>query len=145
VQLINHCLGQAALDVAVALPVEIVFDDNAFRRPDDAVVGRQEPAGERLGIRVDQAGAPVEPLTVLGVIRSFGLKVIKLTGAEPGHEHAPDITPAVGFAIEGDDFGGFAVIDVIVQQHAHGRGRTTEYDELHAAVVQQCPVRQRVG
>ena len=47
-------------------------------------------------------------------------------------------------AIEDDDFRRLAVGDVVVQQHAHGRGRTAEHDELHAVVVQNCPVWQRM-
>ena len=62
VHLVDDRLGQLAAQVAVALPVELVVDHHALRRTDDAVVGRQEVAGQRLGVGIDQPRLRVEPL-----------------------------------------------------------------------------------
>ncbi len=97
--------------VAVALPIERVVDDDALRRADDAVVGRQEIAGQGAGVRIDQPRLAIEPLAVLGIERAVGLKVIELPGLEAGNEHAPDVAPAIGLAVEVDDFGRLAIVD----------------------------------
>ena len=76
--------------------------DDALRRADDAVVGRQEPAGQCAGVRVDQPSLRIEALALAGVERAVGLEMVKLTGFEAGNEDAPDIAPAVGLGIELD-------------------------------------------
>ena len=53
-----------APEVAVALPIERVVDHHALRRADDAVVGRQELAGQRPGVRIDQPSLRVEALAL---------------------------------------------------------------------------------
>ena len=103
VQLVDHRLVQAAAQVAIALPIELVVDDHALGRPNDAVVGRQEIARQGLRVRIDQPGAAVETHPVVRVERSIGLKVIELTGPGAGHENAPDVAPAVQIGIEIDD------------------------------------------
>ena len=59
---------------------------------------RQEVAGQRLGVGIDQPGLAVEPLPMLGIERAIGLEVVKLAGADARDEHAPDVAPAVGLA-----------------------------------------------
>ena len=66
VHLVDDRLGELAAEVAVALPVELVVDDHALGRADDAVVGRQEMAGQGLGVGVDQPGLGVEPVAASG-------------------------------------------------------------------------------
>ena len=114
VHLVDHGFGQLAAQVPVPLPIEAVVDDHAFGRADNAVVGSQKLAGQRAGIRIDQPGRAIEAVAALGVERSVSLKMIQLPGGQAGHEDAPDITPAVGVAIEDDDFRRLAVGNVIV-------------------------------
>ena len=105
VHFVNHGLVQAAAQVAIALPVELIVDHHALRRPDNALGRRQELARQGLGIRVDQPGAAVESQSLVGIERAVGLEMVKLTGADARHEHAPDVAPAVLIGVEGDDFG----------------------------------------
>ena len=106
-------------------------------------LGRKWPA-KRLGVRIDQPRPAVEALALLRVERAVGLEVIELAGADARDEHAPNIAPAVGLAVELDDFRRLAVVDLVVQQQPHRRGRSAEDDKLHAAVVQNRAVGQRV-
>ena len=62
VDFVDDRLCQAAAEVAVALPVELVIDDDAFGRPQDAAVRRQEIARQGLAIRIDQPGLGVEAI-----------------------------------------------------------------------------------
>ncbi len=98
VHLVDHRLRQAAPQVAVALPIERVVHHDALGRPNDAVFRRQEVAGQRAGIRIDQPGRAVEALAVIGIERAIGLQVIELPRPDARHEHAPDVAPAVGLA-----------------------------------------------
>ncbi len=66
-------------------------------------VGRQEPAGQRAGVRVDQPSLRVEALALAGIERAVGLEMVKLAGFEAGNEYAPDIAPAVVCRIEFDE------------------------------------------
>ena len=131
--------------MAVALPVELVVDDDALGRADRAVVGRQKVAGQRPGVGIDQTRVAVEAMSLrVGLEGPVGLQMIELARADARHEDAPDVAPAVQLGIEVDDFGRIAIVDAIVQQHAHARGMTAENHELHTAVVQNRPVRQRM-
>ena len=56
VHLVDHRLVQAASQVAVAAPVELVADDHALRRSNDSVFSRQKVPRQRLGIGVDRVG-----------------------------------------------------------------------------------------
>ena len=60
VHFVDHRLVQTAAQMAIALPVELVVDHDAFRRAEDAVVGRQENARQGLGVGIDQPGLAVE-------------------------------------------------------------------------------------
>ena len=129
----------------IALPIEIVVDDHALGRTDEAVGRRQKVPGERLRIRINQPRFAVEPESSLGIARSVGLKMIELAGADAGNKHAPDIAPAVGFDVELDDVIGLAVFDLVIEQEPQRGGVATEYDKLHAAVVNERAVRKLVG
>ena len=102
VHLVDHRLVQAAAQVAIALPVELVADDHALRRPNDPVLGRQEVARQGLGVGVDQPGTAVETQPLVGLVGSVGLEVIELAGPDAGHEDAPDVAPAVQLGVELD-------------------------------------------
>ena len=104
VRFINDRFADVAADVAIPFPVEIVIDDDALGRADDAIGRRKEVAGQGLGIRIDQPGGAVEPLALLGVVRAVGLEVIELADADAGDEDAPNVAPAVGLAVEFDHF-----------------------------------------
>ncbi len=145
VHFINHRLGQFAPQMAISLPIELFVDDHALWRADDSVVGRQERSGERACVGIDQPRGAVESLAASRIVGTIGLQMIELTGSQPGNEHVPDVAPAVGFTIEDDDLGGFAVGDFVVQQHAHRSRRAAEDAELHAVVMQDRAIRQRVA
>ena len=142
VHLVDHGFGQIAPQMAVALPIELVVHHHALGRPNDAVVRRQEFAGQSPRVGIDQPGGAIETLAAGWIERPVGLQMVECAGRESGDEDAPNVAPAVGFAVENDDFRGFAIGDLLVQQHAHGRGRTAKHDELHAVVVQDRPVGQ---
>ena len=78
VHLVDDRFGERPLEVAVAFPIERVVDHDALGRADDAVVGRQEAAGQRAGVGVDQPGLRVEALALAGIERAVGLEVVKL-------------------------------------------------------------------
>ena len=80
----------------------------------------------------------------LGIVRTVGLKVIELPGADAGNEDAPDVAPAVGLAVELDDLLRLAVVDLVVQQQPHRRGAAAEDDKLHAILVENGAIRQHV-
>src|SRR5688572_18345397 len=103
VRFIDDRFGQWAAQMSVALPIEMVVDDDALRWAYDAVGRGQEFAGERAGVGVDQAGVRVEAVALVGVERAVGLEVVKLIGFEAGDEYAPDIAPAVGISVEFND------------------------------------------
>ena len=64
VHFVDDRFGERPPEMAVALPIERVVDDDALGRADDAVVGRQEPAGQAPGVRVDQPGLRVEAVAL---------------------------------------------------------------------------------
>ena len=103
VHLVDHRLVQAAAQMAIALPIELVVDDHALGRTHDAVVDRQAIARQGLRVRIDEPGAAIETQPAVRLERSIGLKVIELTGPGPGHKNAPDVAPAVQIGIEIDD------------------------------------------
>ena len=145
VHLVDDRLAQRRRRWRSPLPVEVVVDNDAFRRPDDAVVARQVTAGERLGERVDQPGVRVEPVPPLRFERPVGLEVVELPRLEVGDEDAPDVAPAVGVGVELDQPGRVAVGDLVVEQHPHSRRVLAEHDELHPVFPQYRPVGQRVA
>jgi len=51
--------------------------------------------GQGLGVRVDQPRPAVEPLAMIGVVRTIGLDVIQLPGADAGDQNAPDVSPSI--------------------------------------------------
>ena len=71
--------------------------------------------------------------------------MIELPGIQARDKHAPDVTPAVMVAIKVKLVGRFPVVDMLVEQDAHPRGIAAKHDKLHAAVVQDGTVRERVG
>ncbi len=93
----------------VALPIELVAYDHAFGRADQAVVGRQKIAGQGLGIRIDQPGLGIKAISFIGLMRTVGLIMIKLTRAHARNKDAPDIAPAIQIRIEIDALPGLAV------------------------------------
>src|SRR2546423_11142049 len=103
-----------------------------------------ETAGQRLGVGIDQPGLPVEPLADLRVVRAVRLKMIELPGARAGNEDAPDVPPAISFALEGNDLGRFAVFRVVIEQQPHLAGAAAEDDELYAIDMQNAAIRQHV-
>src|SRR5262249_37510251 len=103
-------------------PVETIVDDHAFWRANQAVVRRLKLAGQGAGIRIDEPCTAIESMPALGIVGAVGLKVVELTCAETWNEDAPDVAPAIGIAIENNGLGRFAIVDLIVQQHAHGGG-----------------------
>ena len=52
----------------------------------------------------------------------------------PGTKALQDIAPSVGVAVEIDDLGGLAIINMVVQQNTHRSSAATEDDELNASV-----------
>ena len=144
VHLVDHRLVQAAAQVAIPLPVELVADDHALRRPNHAVRRRQEIARQGLGIGIDQPRPAVEAESPIGIERPVGLKMIKLTGADARHKDAPDIAPAVLLGIQRNDFGRLRIEGRIIKQHPHRRRRAAENDELHPPVVEYCAERNGV-
>src|SRR5262245_10031095 len=114
VRLVNDRLGNAVPQVTVPSPIEVVIDHHALGWANDAVLGQLEASGQGLGIRIDQASLTVEPLSVLWVEGPVRLKVIKLAGADSWDEDAPDVSPAIRFALKGDNFRRLAVLDVVV-------------------------------
>ncbi|MFO0883634.1 MAG: hypothetical protein U0894_05510 [Pirellulales bacterium] len=52
--------------------------------------------------------------------------------------------PAIILTAERNRFGGLHVIDMVVQQHTHGRRASAEDDELHSVLMQYGAVRQHV-
>ena len=145
VHLVDHGIGEAATEVAVAPPIESVVDDHALWWQKAAVSGGRKLPDERLGIRVDQPGSAVEPLPRFRVERPVCLQVVELSCCEARHEHAPDIPPPVARGIERDDLGGFARRDLVVEQDPHRRGRPAVDDELHAGVAEDGAVRERLA
>ena len=141
---VDDGLGDAGAKMAVPFPFKVVIHDDALGRANDAVRCRLKIAGQRLGIRVNQPGLAVEPLAGFGIARAIRLKVIKLPGAGAGNEDAPDISPAVGLALEGDGLRRLAVFHFIVQQEPHFLGAAAEHDKLHAIIMENGSIRQHV-
>src|SRR5262245_34610335 len=100
--------------MAIAFPVELVIDDDAIGWADYAVAIGQEVACECFGVGIDEPGAGIESLAVLGAVRSVGLEVIELAGADARDEDTPDISPAVGAGVKADDFGRLHVAHFVV-------------------------------
>src|SRR5690348_15872597 len=120
----------------VAFPIEIVVDDNALGRTDNAVGLGQIIARQRLGIGIDQSRPPIEPLTMLRIAWPFGLQMVKLSDAHARYKNAPDIAPTVVARIELDDFFRLSVFDIFMQQQPP-RHRTLAIDfELHAILME---------
>ena len=130
--------------MAVALPIELVVNHHALGRADDAPFGRQEIAGQGPGVGIDQPGLRVEAVAPLRFVRAVGLEMVKLARPHAGHENAPDVSPAVQVGVEINDIGRFRIPHVFVEQHPHRGGTAAENDKLHAAVVDDRPVRKGV-
>ena len=145
VDFVDDRLRKTAAEVAVALPVELVVDDDAFGRSQDAALWRKEIAGKRLAVGIDQPGLGVEAVAAHRLVRTIGLQVIELPGPRTGHEDAPDVPPAVQIGIVLDDIGRIGVVDVLVEQDPHRGGAAAENDELHTPVMHDGPVRKGVG
>ena len=110
VRFVDDRFGERPAEMAVALPIEGVVDDDALRRTDDAVFRRLKLAGERAGVRIDQPSLRVEALALGRVERAVGLVMVKLAGLEAGNEYAPNIAPTVGRRIELDQLYRLAVV-----------------------------------
>ena len=145
VHLVDHGFVQTAAQVAVALPIELIIDNNALRRTDDIVLGRQEIARQGLGIRIEQPGPAVESQSLVGLEGSVGLKMVELLRADAGHEDAPNVAPAVQIGIKVDRLGRFRVGRRIIQQHPHCRCPATEHDELHPTIMDNRSIGQGVN
>ncbi len=145
VHLVDDRLRERPLQVAIALPIEVVVDHDALRRPGDAVVARQESAGQRPGVRVDQPRVGDEPLPVTRIERPVGLEMVQLPRHESGDEHAPNVAPAIAGGFEFDDAAGVEIVDTVVQQHPHRRRRAAKDDELDTPIAEHRAVWQRIS
>ncbi len=145
VDFVDDRLGQAAAEVAIALPVELIVDDDTFWRAKDAALGRQKVAGQCLAIGVDEAGLGIEAIASQRFVGPVGLQVIKLPRSGAGHEDAPDVAPAVQVGIELDDVGRVGIVDALVEQDPHCGGVAAENDELHPSIVDDGPVGEGVS
>ena len=144
VGLVNDRLRQVAAEMAIALPIELVADHHAFRRTQDAAVGRQEIAGQGLAIGVDQAGLGVEAVSPQRFMGTVSLEVIKLPRGGSRDKHAPNMAPAVQIGIELDDVRRLGIVDAVVEQNAHGGRAAAEDDELHPAIMNNRSIRKGV-
>ena len=145
VHLVDDRLGERALKMAIATPIEVVVDHDALGRASDAVVAWQESARQCSRVRIDQSRVGDEALSIFRIEWPVGLEVVELPGSEPGDEHAPNVAPAVARRFEFDDPVRFEIVDAIVQQHAHRRRRAAKDDELDPAIAQHRAVWQRIG
>ena len=143
-QFVDHSLGQFAAEVPVSLPIELIVDHDALRRADDPVRRGLKIAGQGSGIGIDQPRAAVESLTASRIEGAVRLHVIELAGPDPRYERAPDVTPAIGRGIQFNHVGRFAAGDLVVQEHTHRRRGTAEQNEMHAAVMRDRPVGERM-
>ncbi len=131
--------------MTVALPVKTVIDHHAFRRTDDTVVRGQEATRQSSSVGVDQPSGTVKTLAILGLVRPVRLKVIQLARLAARHKNAPHVSPAVRIGIVMHNILRLAVVHIVVQQNPHGGCRAAEDDKLHTPIVQDGPVRQRMG
>ncbi len=83
-------------------------------------------------------------MSALRLERAIGLDVIQLPRRDAGHEHAPDVAPAVHFGVEVDDVRRFEIVDRVVEQHPHGGGRAAEHGKLHPALAYIRAIGQRL-
>ena len=141
VHLIDDRLGKMGPQMPVSIPIELLVDDYAFRRTHDAVVGRQETAGQGLGIGIDQPGLRVETVSLFRFVRSVRLEMVELTRPHAGDEDTPNVAPPVQVRVEVDDFGRLAIGRPTVEQHPHRRGRAAENDELNPTIMYNCTIR----
>ena len=119
VRLVDDRFRQAAAQVAVALPIELVVDHHALGRAEDATLGRQEVARQGLAIGIDQPGLGIEAVAALRFVWPVGLKMVKLARDCPGNEDAPDVAPAIQIGVELDDLRWLGFVDAVVKQHPH--------------------------
>ena len=98
--------------------------------------------------RRDRSAAPcaVEPLAVLRIERPVGLKVIQLAGAAcPARTRSRCPPSGRCRGRNAMTSAGSRSVDAVVQQQPHRRRRAAEDDELHAVLVQDRAVGQRIG
>ena len=138
---VNDGFGQIAIQMSVTLPIEVLIDHHAFRGPDDTVVAGLKRTGQRLRIGIDQACSSIEELAGLRIVRSIHLQMVQLPVGHSRDEETPDVAPAIGLRVEGNNLFRFAVVDAIVQQQSHGGGRAAEDNKLHTAIVEERAVR----
>ena len=79
VHLVDDAFGEIATQVAIVLPVERFINHDTLGRTNNAVVGRQKGACQRLGIGINQPRGAVEAVANLRIIRAICLQVVKLT------------------------------------------------------------------
>jgi hypothetical protein len=115
VHFIDDAFRKLAADVPVTLPVKRLVHHHAFWRANNPIVSRQKIPGQRACVRINQACLAVKTLTAGGIVGSVGLEVIQLPGAQPRHEHAPDVSPAISIGRELDHPGRVAVRDPVIQ------------------------------
>ena len=144
VGLVDDRLGQAATEMAVALPIELVVNHHALGRTQDTALGRQEISSQGPAIGIDQSGLGVEAVSPRRFMGSVGLKVIKLPRTRSGDEHAPHMPPAVQIGIELDDVGRLGVVHLVVEENAHGRRIAAEDDKLDPSIVYNSAIRERM-
>ncbi len=66
VHFIDDGFREISPQVTVALPIELVVNDDALGRADDAADGRQEVAGQGLAVGIDQPRLRIESVTARG-------------------------------------------------------------------------------
>ena len=143
--LVDHGVGEAAAEVTVALPVEGIIDDDAFRGPQQTVRPDRKLTSERPSIGIEEPGGAVKPLAVLRIERAVGLEMVELTRLHARHIDAPNVSPAIAGRVEFDHLVGLGGVDTRVEEHTHGRRRAAVHHELHPLVVQHGAVGQRLA
>ena len=95
---------------AIALPVVIRrIDDNALHRyrcvvcvPAGAIAVIALWDDDASAVRIEQDLVAIEPVSVLGVVRTVGAVGVDLSGLDAGHEDVPVVVRPVGVRIEAD-------------------------------------------
>ncbi len=145
VHLVDDGLRELAAQMPISLPIEVVIDHDALRGAKDSVFARQKISGQGFCVRVDEPSAAVEPISPFGRKGAICLEVVELPSPDSGDKDTPDISPAVGIAIQFDNLGRFEITDPIVEQDAQPNGSTAEDDKLHAVFAEHGPIGKDMG
>ncbi len=89
----DDCLGHAARVVA---PVEREVLAGAAGAIAEMRIAPDQPAGQPLGVRVEQQFVGVEPVTLLGIIRPVHAIAVELARRHVGEVSVPDILGPFG-------------------------------------------------